>query len=331
MGRFEGTGRGARSSWSGASLHTRVEGTGANLRLAGDEGIYFEVFVDGASERVFFTQEGERSYPLFAGKPRGTHEVVVYRRNEATAGVFTYLAFEPPPAVTAAASGATDWRLVPSPRPFRHRIEVLGDSITCGYGADGPEGCTFSNATESAYLTYAAIAARAVGAEAHLVCYSGKGLLQNYGGNRFEPMPELYGRTLLQDTANDTWDFGRYRPEAVVINLGTNDISADFEDEDFIGAYLKLLRRVRRLHPEALIVAVRWKHWGPSKTALVREAVKRFGDDHTEELLFDVRKGEGHGCDKHPSRATHQRLGETLAQLLASHLDGEPAGGDASR
>lgn len=310
VGRFDRDppGPGATSTWSGTAFHARVRGTGASIRLSGASGVFYEVRVDGERARVFSTQRGERSYPLFNGRPLGTYDVEVYRRNEASAGKSTYQAFE-----------VEGGELVPSPPPYAHRIEVLGDSITCGYGTEGPKGCHFSHATESAYVSYAAVAARELDAAAHLVCFSGKGLIQNYGGGKHEPMPQLYGRTLLHDK-RDTWDFGRYTADAVVINLGTNDISAELEHDDFIDAYVALLKRARRLHPEALLVAIRWEHWGTSKQHLVSDAVKRFADPKLIEVQFNIKRDEGMGCDAHPSAETHARLGKKLADLLRDRL-----------
>jgi len=310
VGRFDRDppGPGATFTWSGTAFHAQVRGTGASIRLSGASGVYFEVRVDGERARVFSTQRGARSYPLFRDRPLGIYEVEVYRRNEASAGKVTYRGFD-----------VDGGELVASPPPHRRRIEVLGDSITCGYGTEGPKGCTFSHATESAYVSYAAVAARALDASAHLICFSGKGLIQNYGGGKHEPMPQLYGRTLLHDK-RDTWDASRYAADVVVVNLGTNDISAELDHDAFVDAYVALLKRARRLHPEALLVAIRWEHWGTSKQHLVSDAVARVPDDRLLEVQFNIKRDEGMGCDAHPSTKTHARLGKSLAELLRRHL-----------
>jgi hypothetical protein len=56
-------------------------------------------------------------------------------------------------------------------------VLFIGDSITAGYGvlcnvSEAP----FTAETESAYHTYAAVAARALDADAHVIAYSGKGV-----------------------------------------------------------------------------------------------------------------------------------------------------------
>ncbi len=62
------------------------------------------------------------------------------------------------------------------PEPRQRRLLFIGDSITAGYGvlcndSVGP----FSPETESAFHAYAAVAARALEADAHVIAYSGKG------------------------------------------------------------------------------------------------------------------------------------------------------------
>src|SRR5690606_26161583 len=70
-----------------------------------------------------------------------------------------------------------------------------------------------------------------------------------------EPMPDFIGRT-LPARADSAWDFSRYQPHAVVINLGTNDLSTavDPSEEEFVAAYVELLERVRAAYPDALIL-----------------------------------------------------------------------------
>lgn len=62
------------------------------------------------------------------------------------------------------------------PAPRERRLLFIGDSITAGYGvlcndSSGP----FAPETESAWHAYAAVATRALDADAHVIAYSGKG------------------------------------------------------------------------------------------------------------------------------------------------------------
>ena len=69
-------------------------------------------------------------------------------------------------------------------------------------------------------------------------------------------MPILYPLTLANDSA-PLWDF-HIEPQAVVINLGTNDISNSKGDpgQPFQDAYLGLVQTVRAKYPHAYIVCI---------------------------------------------------------------------------
>ena len=298
------------SSWSGTSFRTRIDGEELSVRLDGAAGVFFQIVVDGAPAGRFETGGGEASYPLVAGLGAGQHDVEIYRRNEGFFGDVRFLGFEP--------GGAGE--LVLSPSPYAYQLEFIGDSITCGYGVEGPdENCNFSGDTESAYVSYAAIAARALGASAHLIAYSGKGVHQNYGGDMTEPMPELYGRTLTQDP-NLAWDFAAYVPDAVIVNLGTNDFSAPIQGADFVADYVALLGEIRGNYPNAAIFCVSWTGWGADNQAHVATAVQTFGDPGVHEVEFTIDAQDGWGCDYHPSVVTHQKLGAQLAEQITTTL-----------
>ena len=55
------------------------------------------------------------------------------------------------------------------------------------------------------------------------IAASGRGIVRNYAGETADTLPRIYGRTLAGSAA-PAWDFAR-QPQAVIINLGTNDIS----------------------------------------------------------------------------------------------------------
>ncbi len=296
-------------TWSGTSLRTRVDGGDVGVALDGASGVFFQVVVDGAPTTVFETTGGPASYPLATGLV-GPHDVELHRRNEGFFGVVRFDGF-------TVGGGGTQ---VPSPSPYVHTMEFIGDSITCGYGVEGADAtCNFSGATESAYETYAAIAARNVGAAAHLIAYSGKGVHQNYGGGTTELMPELWLRTLTAD-ASLPWDFSSFVPEVVVINLGTNDFSVAIDGSAFIADYVELLGEVRSRYPAADIFAIRWKHWGATSEGYVLTAVQQFADPKVHDLEFSIEPADGFGCDYHPSIATHQKLGALLTQTLTDTL-----------
>lgn len=106
------------------------------------------------------------------------------------------------------------------------RIEFIGDEVTAGYGADGrDETCRFSSATEDSSASHAFIAGELLDAEVVTVASSGVGASRNANAYGANTMPLLWTRTLPLDGHN-AWDFSRWTPDAVVVELGYNDFAA---------------------------------------------------------------------------------------------------------
>jgi hypothetical protein len=62
-----------------------------------------------------------------------------------------------------------------------------------------------------------------------LEAWSGKGLVRNAGDKNItsiDPFPIYYGRALANDPQSQ-WDFSKWIPDAVFINLGTNDYGSE--------------------------------------------------------------------------------------------------------
>ena len=142
------------------------------------------------------------------------------------------------------------------------KIDFIGNSITCGYGNDGLV-CFpthYSYETQNHYLFYAQIAARQLGAVAYIAARSGIGVYRNYNGPRTgtpdNRIDVQYEYTMYAEKSafrreggamNERWDFSRFQPDVVCINLGTNDLSTNNYDTTLLKqGYKKLLRMVRQ-------------------------------------------------------------------------------------
>lgn len=291
----------------------RFRGTGLAVTLD-DPARYYSVVVDGQVGPRLATSSGEQEYVLAAGLPDAEHLVELYRRTEGSYGSTRFI------------SVRIDGELLPPPVVSR-RIEVLGDSITCGYGNEGPDQyCNFSAETENHYLTYAALAARALGAELSTIAWSGKGVVYNYGTNVDEPLPELHRRALPRDPAS-LLDL-RWQPDVVLINLGTNDFSTGGDPPQalFVSAYTGLLEALRADYPGALILStVAPKLFGDdqvrAETYIQAAVADRVGQGDARVKQVDISTAStGFGCDGHPSLATHRAMSERLVSVLKQEL-----------
>ncbi|HET9929498.1 MAG TPA: SGNH/GDSL hydrolase family protein [Polyangiaceae bacterium] len=316
VGRVDGCDpRGARYAWSGSGFVGRFSGTGLGVRLL-DAGQQHTVLIDGALQPTLKTQIADAMYPLASGLPQGEHTFEVYRRTEASFGETIVASF-----------AVTGGELLSPPEPPARRIEVVGDSITCGYGNEGTLPCMFSADTENHYLSYAAIAARDLGAELSTVAWSGKGVVFNYNGDPNSPLPTLYSLSSPTDRES-TWSFA-WQPDAVVINLGTNDYSTGKNPTDamFVEAYTGLLARIRGVYPKAFVLCTMGPLLNGSGLATARknisgavEARHAAGDQQVKYFEFATPNGMPPGCDYHPNLATHDAMAKELAAELRADL-----------
>lgn len=292
-------------SWSGTQMIARFSGTGARINLTAASNQQFQIVVDDKPTSVLKPMSGSMTYTLASGLPSGEHEIVVWRRTEAFFGTSTYEGFE------------FDGTLL-APTPVDRRIETIGDSITCGYGDEGTSAsCSFSADTENHYLTYGAIASRALNADVVATCWSGLGMYRNYGGDTTGTMPERYLKTLPQVTAASPWDFSRWVPHVVVINLGTNDFAKGDPGSAYQTSYLEFVRDVRKNYPAAWIVAIIPVSGAKKYIDAVVSTLNGEGDAKVSSLtLSAITTADGWGCDYHPTLITHARWGKELEAAI---------------
>eukprot|EP00946_MAST-07B_sp_MAST-7B-sp1_P002591 g2591.t1 len=177
----------------------------------------------------------------FAVEDRGPHQIELYKTTEAawnerniSPNYVTFSGFE--------LKGIAPQTLTGPPLPTR-KLEFVGDSITCGYcNLCHETNQTYGVNLESGFLAWPAKICRSLGAQCHKSAWSGFGVVRNCcGGDTF--MPEIYKRTLAT-VENSRWNFSSWIPDAVIINLGTNDhLPAEPApvDESFVAAYVEMV------------------------------------------------------------------------------------------
>ena len=234
---------------SAVYVTTKFEGSAVKVNFS-DQNLnggfnFFDVTVDDFPALKIVPKVGVSSYDATpAGLCRGVHSVTVVKRTEADVGFTTFLGF------------GFDGPIMP-PDPVgdggtARRIEIIGDSITCGAGIEATSTtaseCSsnglsnligmpisgYGQGVENGRLAYGPVLARALGAEWHVTCAGGIGLVRNYysrGDQR--TMPTIYPFLYPEDTSSTTlWDpmHDQWVPDVIVIGLGTNDFSRDSGD-----------------------------------------------------------------------------------------------------
>ena len=144
--------------------------------------------------------------------------------------------------------------------PSRH-IEFIGNSLTCGYGVEGKDRSEpYKAETENCNLSYATIIARYFNADYTLIAHSGRGVVRNYGDSVRISAVTMKDRMLNTFDMNldKKWDFKTYKPDLVVVNLGTNDFSTNIYplEDEFIHAYKLLISRLRANYGDVPILCI---------------------------------------------------------------------------
>lgn len=317
LGRFDlANATGPRFSWSGSAIVLRFTGPSVAVTLEDNGWNWYEVEIDGQKRAPIGLQKGVHTYALASGLSEGEHLVRVARRNEAHGGVTRFVGFELAPGHAM---------LPPPPRPER-RLEFVGDSITCGFGTAGDHPCPFEYRTENHELTYAALAAKELGAEEHTVCWSGWGMVRGADGSWGANLPAVYGRTFHKPTS-PAWDPAAFQPHAVVIALGTNDFGLGDPGDVYTDAYTRFLLRLRTTYPDAWLVGTTSPMLYGGQKARQKELVLRAlerrraaGDLKVELVDFASQTFDGMGCGGHPGKRTQAKMAEKLLPVLREKL-----------
>ena len=319
VGRVDTTDPGQpRFAWSGTGFVARFSGTSLTMQLAvtGAAQI-FKAVVDGAPQAPFSASAGQGSYPLASGLTADVHTVEAYRQTEGPQGQSQLVSLT-----------VGDGALMDPPAGSSRLIEVIGDSITCGYGDLGALADSECFTTESHWDTYEAVAGRALGAEVSTIAASGRGVIRNYGGDTTDTMPMIYARTLT-NLSSPVWDF-HVEPQAVVINLGTNDISNNKGDPGvaFRDTYVTLLETIRAKYPHTFIVCIIAPLLNGSDLTTILghlhaavDARNAAGDTNVE--VFDqipAQTSDKFACQYHPNVAENMMMADLLAGELRAKL-----------
>ncbi len=311
-GRFDFTNpQQPRFDWPGASIEIRFTGSAISLLLE-DTSNWYNVYLDDLSF-VLPTVYGQDNYLLAANLEEGNHFLRITKRTEAGVGLGTFKGIALP---------STSQLLDPAPDAGR-KIEFIGDSITTGYGSEGRSAtCDFTARTQNVEQTYAAQTARELGTEVMITAKSGMGMVRNYGDvntTSVETMATLYGRSIAQEK-NSVWDFSRWQPNVVVVNLGTNDFSTQPHppQETFVTGYVAFLQTVRNNYPQAHIFAMAGPLMQSPATVYIETAVSRMNDPNVHFVPIEntLSYETDYGCDWHPNETGQSKIAGQLIPVI---------------
>ncbi len=309
--------KGPRCAWSASTVTIDYWGNDLRAHIADGGQNQLQVVVDGMPTQIIRLHKGDDTYLIAHHDTPGAHSVQLVKRTEVFPGVTQFQGFE------------LEGTLIHPKKPA-HVIEVIGDSISCGYGNEGKtKEEHFSVNTENAYMTYGAIAARALNADLVDIAWSGRTMWPT------NSIPEIYDLALPPDKSS-AWDLSQQTPDVIVINLATNDFGKVNPDEkQWTQAYCAFIDRLRKRAPTARIYCamgpMMTDTWPPRVHALstlktyLREIVNMrndAGDSNVAMLEFETQNLErdGIGSDWHPNLKTHQNMADRLIAAIKTDL-----------
>ena len=270
-------------------------------------------------------------YTLWESEEAGEHVLRLVKLSENSRGKLGLLELE------------TDGTILQAPAGKRPYIEIVGDSITCGFGNEASDNDTvFRTGEENGWMTYGAIAARALGCDFGMVSESGISAIQPEKPLfPIHTMDEIYHLTdelfdRRRGVEPQPFDFSAHPNDVVVVNLGTNDCTpirfcpeydlVDGMEAHFRKKYREFIACLRRCNgPDTYIActlgSMDYFLWEHIQTA-VAEYQAETGD--TRICAFKMRPinimTEGYGAMGHPSLKTNLRMAQELTWQLRKHV-----------
>lgn len=241
----------------------------------------------------------------------------------------------------AAKSVSTDGEILAvQPKKLDLKMEVYGDSVTCGYAVESKDFYeNFTTATENACKSFANVAANKLSGDVSLISMGGYPMYKSKHSQGCKP-DSIPGMFSLAETEWSTsfdhhWDNQTYVPDVTVIALGANDGSIldglakgsrEYFDflEKFKETYISFIDLIRSTYPNTLIV--------------ISDEIVPFNQNVFAKVdeVYEARKGDKvirakyAACEKakdktlpgqgHPNEEMQRLAGEELAALIKDNL-----------
>lgn len=295
--------------WPGVYFESRFSGPSIAIKV--DPGAeHLALSIDGV-RRTELATPGMMRLTLGMLGP-GEHTVRIDKLTESQTGSARFEGFYVEPG-----------KALPAPSRPRH-IEFIGDSHTVGYGVRSTSrDCTEQQVHDltDTSLAFGPVLAGRLDADYRIEAFSGRGVVRNYNGVAAgEPLPVLFPRLIPGQAeprvaADDPW-----KPDTVVIGLGTNDFSTPLHpgeawaDEaalrkDYRETYVTFIQGLKASRSGARFFLIA----GDTFADDVAEVAQRAGA--TAVRITNMDRG---ACHWHPSVADQTMMADKLEAAIAA-------------
>ena len=309
-------------SWPATRIDVNFHGESVAVTLDDELGKnYYSAFIDGDWKRpiVLGLHKGQHRYEVIDDLAAGDHTLTLVKRTEGEEGATRFLGLN-------FNEGA---KLLPASKLPQRRLEIYGDSITSGMGAmaplNGEDGRLFD---KNSFMSYGAITARALGADYRSISQSGIGIMVSW----FDfTMPDFYDQLSAVGDNDSVWDFSRWTPQVVVINLLQNDswlvdkrLDPVPTDAERVQAYYDFIDRIHKRYPKALLIGALGSMDATQADSpwpgYIQSAVENYRRDHPKaQLATIVFPFTGYG--QHPRVVHHQANAAKLTAFIRERMD----------
>lgn len=239
----------------------------------------------------------------------------------------------------------------------KYKLEFIGDSITTGEGAVGAhKELDWISQFFSHVRSYPYMLSKKLNADYQIFSQSGFGLCHSWDNHPEKTIPMYYedicsiipDGELKNKGFNNKYDFSNWQPDAIIINLGTNDDVA-FDNPEFVdpdtgivhkfrkdgdilniedleiikkGCY-DFLSLIRKNNPNSLII-LGFGMLGFRIGNILKDSVDKYNKDNNDNVIFvklpEAIEEDDFGSRLHPGIKTHKKSVDILYDLLKEKL-----------
>jgi len=312
-------------SWSATGVSFTFSGKSATIGIEALSGANSaELIIDGKS--TYIPELSGTSVTTPSSLPSGNHTVIFRKSSEAQFGSIFI------------GNITVDGTFGPDVPVKDRRIEVIGDSITSGYGIGAALPCTNNAALEIISETYSVRTAEALNADLSIISWSGIGVIRNYASGQVDTspiMPERYTKYGANDASNSYTFPASDAPDAIVINLGTNDfghnnVRPKLTGAEYTAAMVKFVKQIQAGYKNDatffLLTSPMLNDGYPAgemvkstQRAALQDAVQQLNG--TSAYVVDwPDQGSDLGCDYHPTPNTNSIGAGVLVEAIGGAL-----------
>ena len=309
----------------GVYIKAKFTGTFCDIDIKDDYSQnYIAVIIDGKASVRFPMTSVKKTFRVASGLSSGEHTILICKDTEAGVSAITFYGFH---------CGG----LLPVTDMPTRKFECYGNSITCGSCMLNGAPCqlvdkgTNWNAANSAYLSYGALAARALNAQWQITAVSGIGLVQSCCGMT-NTMPDVYDRQDLNNSSSVKWNFTKYIPDVVTICLGQNDGSTIVASQAFKDKYIAFVNTLRGKYPDAsfFLVTSPMADSSSSSSCLFKvmqtslanivDSLNNAGDSKVYWVSLPHDQRGGCTSNPHPNVAQHESIAAVLEATIKQKM-----------